>query len=57
MMVNAGIVNGETRRLLPPHFRENFPILGQILYFKNPFKYTRSFNVNHKTVHFAWNAA
>jgi hypothetical protein len=33
-------------------FANLFPLLGQISRFRNPFKYTRGFNLNHETVHF-----
>ena len=52
-MVNARMVNAESSYFSPATFCESFRVFGQIPRFQNPFKYTRKFNVNHKTVHFS----
>jgi hypothetical protein len=52
-MVNAPVVNGAAGYFLPADFCESFYVFGQIPRFKNPFKYTHSFDVNHYAVHSA----
>jgi hypothetical protein len=52
-MVNARMVNAQSSYFSPATFCESFRVFGQIPRFQNPFKYTRKFNVNHKTVHFS----
>jgi hypothetical protein len=45
-MVNARMVNAGSSYFPPPHFCESFRVLGRILCFKNPVKYTRIFEIN-----------
>jgi hypothetical protein len=50
-MVNADVVNAKTSYFLRATFCELNRDSGRFLYFKNTFKYTGKFNLNHKTVH------
>jgi len=50
-MVNPGVVNARPSCLPRADFCEIFPVSGRFLYFKNPFKYAGSFDLNHETVH------
>jgi hypothetical protein len=47
-MVNASMVNGRAPCFLRATFCESFPVLGRFPRFKNPVKYIRGFEINHK---------
>jgi len=51
IMVNARLVNGAASHSQLPHFCEFFRAFALIPRFRNPLKYTRSFHINHETVH------
>jgi hypothetical protein len=48
MMVNAGMVNRRGRVSQTPFFCEILRVFAQIRRFKNPFKYSRRSQVNHR---------
>ena len=56
-MLNARMVNARISCLPQADFCESFAVFAPILRFKNPFKYTGRFNLNHETVHFLRRAA
>ncbi len=51
-MVNARMVNASPAYFSPATFCESIRVFALIPRFRNPFKYRRSFNLNHETVHF-----
>jgi hypothetical protein len=52
-MVNTGMVNAQGTCSEYAHFCKIFAVSGRIPRLQNPFKYTRRFDLNHKTVHSA----
>ena len=56
-MLNSGMVNGPTSCFKRATFCVFFPLLGRFLYFKNPVKYARNFNINLGTAHSAQSVA
>ncbi len=56
-MLNAKMVNARISCDLHADLCEFFAVFTSIPRFKNPFKYTSRFNLNHKTVHFSRHAA
>jgi hypothetical protein len=56
-MLNAKMVNARISCDLHADLCEFFAVFASIPRFKNPFKYTSRFNLNHKTVHFQRRAA